>query len=168
MVPGIHGGAATSVWISQPTVDVNLIDGPPDIICNHDLVAVATYDFLDSKVHGANIEPIWGRQDPGGPYVDPMNLPIWVYCTHTFSNTHSYVENTYTLNYYPCPYQCSQYHGSSWTGGIRSWNRLMSVFTPSSSLGQNGPKFDRRHSRMHFLEWNSQNSNSNLTGVQWQ
>ena len=31
---------------------------------------------LDSKIHGANIEPIWGRQGPGGPHVDPMNLAI--------------------------------------------------------------------------------------------
>ena len=31
----------------------------------------------DSKVHGANIGPIWGRQDPGGPHVDPMNFGIW-------------------------------------------------------------------------------------------
>ena len=30
----------------------------------------------DSKVHGANIGPIWGRQDPGGPHVGPMNLAI--------------------------------------------------------------------------------------------
>ena len=28
----------------------------------------------DSKVHGANMGPIWGRQDPGGPHVGPMNL----------------------------------------------------------------------------------------------
>ena len=21
--------------------------------------------------------PIWGRQDPDGPYVDPMNFAIW-------------------------------------------------------------------------------------------
>ena len=32
----------------------------------------------DSKVHGANMEPIWGRQDPGGHHVGPMNLAIWV------------------------------------------------------------------------------------------
>ena len=25
--------------------------------------------------------PIWGRQDPGGPHVGPMNFAIWVYCT---------------------------------------------------------------------------------------
>ena len=31
----------------------------------------------DSKVHGANMGPIWGRQDPGGPHVVPMNLVIW-------------------------------------------------------------------------------------------
>ena len=30
----------------------------------------------DSKVHGVNMGPIWGRQDPGGPHVGPMNLAI--------------------------------------------------------------------------------------------
>ena len=28
-------------------------------------------------VHGANMGPIWGRQDPGGPHVGPMNFAIW-------------------------------------------------------------------------------------------
>ena len=32
----------------------------------------------DSKGHGANMGPIWGRQDPGGPHVGPMNFAIWV------------------------------------------------------------------------------------------
>ena len=31
----------------------------------------------NSKVHGANMGPIWGRQDPGGPHVCPMNFAIW-------------------------------------------------------------------------------------------
>ena len=31
----------------------------------------------DSKVHGAYMGPIWGRQDPGGPHVGPMNIAIW-------------------------------------------------------------------------------------------
>ena len=31
----------------------------------------------DSKVHGANMGPIWDRQDPGGPHVGPMDLAIW-------------------------------------------------------------------------------------------
>ena len=34
--------------------------------------------YPDSKVHGANMGPIWGRQDPGGPHVGPMNFDIWV------------------------------------------------------------------------------------------
>ena len=40
----------------------------------------------DSKVHGANMGPIWGRQDPGGFHVGPMNLAIWDgYSTANFS-----------------------------------------------------------------------------------
>ena len=36
------------------------------------------YNSPDSKVHGANMGPIWGRQDPGGPHGGPMNFAIWV------------------------------------------------------------------------------------------
>ena len=32
--------------------------------------------FPDSNVHGPNMGPIWGRQDPGGPHVGPMNFAI--------------------------------------------------------------------------------------------
>ena len=31
----------------------------------------------DSKDHGANMGPIWGRQDPGGPHVGPINFALW-------------------------------------------------------------------------------------------
>ena len=31
----------------------------------------------DSKVHGANMGPIWGLKDPGGPHVVPLNFAIW-------------------------------------------------------------------------------------------
>ena len=31
----------------------------------------------DSKVHGTNMGPIWGRQDPGGPHIGPMNFALW-------------------------------------------------------------------------------------------
>ena len=38
-------------------------------------------DFPDSKVHGANMGPTWGRQNPGGPMLAPWTLlsgfPIW-------------------------------------------------------------------------------------------
>ena len=54
--------------------------------CSMCLVAVAgdtvssstMSTYPDSKVHGANMGPIWGRQDPGGPHVGPLNLAIWV------------------------------------------------------------------------------------------
>ena len=31
----------------------------------------------ESKVHGANMGLIWGRQDQGGPRVGYMNFAIW-------------------------------------------------------------------------------------------
>ena len=40
--------------------------------------------YPDSKVHEANMGPIWGRQDQGGPHVGPMNLAIWVLAFNTF------------------------------------------------------------------------------------
>ena len=38
---------------------------------------IILYMFPNSKVHGANMGPIWGQQDPGGPHASPMNLVIW-------------------------------------------------------------------------------------------
>ena len=38
----------------------------------------AADDLADSKIHGAIMGPIWGRQDSGRPHVGPMNLVIWV------------------------------------------------------------------------------------------
>ena len=35
-------------------------------------------DYPDNKVHGADMGPIWGQQDPDGPHVGPMNFAIWV------------------------------------------------------------------------------------------
>ena len=37
-----------------------------------------TLDIPDNKLHGANMGPIWSRQDPSGPHVGPMNLTIWI------------------------------------------------------------------------------------------
>ena len=39
----------------------------------------------DSKVHGANMGPIWGRQNPGRPHVGPMNFVIWDYAMKALS-----------------------------------------------------------------------------------
>ena len=44
----------------------------------------------DSKIHGANMGPIWGRQDPGGPHVGPMNFAIWAVIFQTVPRIGSY------------------------------------------------------------------------------
>ena len=41
-------------------------------------IKVVAGAFPDSKVHGVNMGPIWGRLDPGRSHVGPMNLAIWV------------------------------------------------------------------------------------------
>ena len=53
------------------------------------------WTYPDSKVHRANMGPIWGRQDPAGPHVGPINLAIWVclcvcLCTRAFRKTNMY------------------------------------------------------------------------------
>ena len=45
--------------------------------CRHSLKTIYINANSNSKVHGANMGPIWGWQDPGGPHVGPMNLAIW-------------------------------------------------------------------------------------------
>ena len=63
-----------------------LLIGPSETDFNEILIKNHTFSFKkiylkmspDSKVHGANMGPIWGRQDQGGPQVGPMNFAIWV------------------------------------------------------------------------------------------
>ena len=38
------------------------------------LMNMGTMTNSDSKLHGANMGHIWGRRDPGGPHVGPMNF----------------------------------------------------------------------------------------------
>ena len=38
----------------------------------------------DGKVHGANMGSIWGRQDPGGSHVGPMNFAILGYLESSY------------------------------------------------------------------------------------
>ena len=35
------------------------------------------YRLPDSKVHGAYMGLIWGRQGPGEPHVGPVNFALW-------------------------------------------------------------------------------------------
>ena len=78
----------------------------------------------DSEVHGANMGPTWGRQNPGGPHVGHMDLAIWE-CTRFqvlptkqiliqklhFRHFHS-VENIWTLplqKFYQCQSPCADW-----------------------------------------------------------
>ena len=44
---------------------------------NQSFVSQILQSIPESKVHGANVGPTWGRQDPGGPHVGHMNFVIW-------------------------------------------------------------------------------------------
>ena len=41
------------------------------------LLSCSNHNTPDSKVYGANMGPIWGRQDPGGPHIGPVNFAVW-------------------------------------------------------------------------------------------
>ena len=51
--------------------------------------------YPGGKVHEAYMEPIWDRQDPGGPHVGPMKLTIWVCTSMT-----SHIEDHCNVYYY--------------------------------------------------------------------
>ena len=51
----------------------------------------------DSKVHGANMGPIWGRQDPGGPHVGPMKL-LSGYVEHFSTIEHIDIKSKWLLS----------------------------------------------------------------------
>ena len=80
-----------------------------------------------SKVHGANMGPIRGRQDPGGLHVGPMNFAIWditdTYMCHSTSdnwnflwwiistNIHHYTGEVRVAEIFPHGYQIPIFHG---------------------------------------------------------
>ena len=57
------------------------------ISVRHLLTTVHHGNTPKSKVHGANMGPIWGRQDSGGPHVGPMNFAIWDHTSPTLNYT---------------------------------------------------------------------------------
>ena len=48
------------------------------VFLSHEDIRMNLCYYPDSKVHGASLGPIGGRQDPGGPHVCPLNLAICV------------------------------------------------------------------------------------------
>ena len=61
--------SVTQLW----RIWVNASNEPSNnLCCNNN-----EWSTPDSKIHEDNMRPIWGRHDPGGPHVGPMNFAIW-------------------------------------------------------------------------------------------
>ena len=78
-----------------------------------DTIGLTTYyKYPDSKVHGDNMGPTWGRQDPGGPHVGHVNLAIWVpihkWGTHISSLTETARKEMYVMSRLPLIAICKQ------------------------------------------------------------
>ena len=85
----------------------------------------------DSKVHGANMGPIWGRQDPGGPHVVPMNFAIWVLCgTHL---DFIYLNEKFKRNLFLSVQSSVNQHWYREWHGAEQWPLLLTWFNLSSS-----------------------------------
>ena len=59
-------------------VEIRGEDFIPRLLVSRVRIGCRNQDSIpDSKVRGANMGPIWDRQDHGGPHGDPMNFAIW-------------------------------------------------------------------------------------------
>ena len=55
------------VSLELPNAEIGRVEG-----------VIGKFQFSsDSKVHGADMGPIWGWQDLGGPHIVPMNFANW-------------------------------------------------------------------------------------------
>ena len=61
----------TSTTFNSPTICYNTC--VKDTACRH-----ISHQYPGSKIHGANVGPTLGRQDPGRRHVGHVNLAIWV------------------------------------------------------------------------------------------
>ena len=71
------------------------------------------YLFPNNKVHGANMRPTWGRQDPGVPHVGHMNLAIWVVTVQV--RTFSINERKRLLSMAVNVIMCAELRRTQWT-----------------------------------------------------
>ena len=78
-------------WLSH-------LPGASELICHMLTGFTIAWCLPDSKAHGANMGPTWGRQAPGGPHVGPMNLAIWVF--KKYNSRHRWDELLKTLKQY--------------------------------------------------------------------
>ena len=61
------------------TSSITLAAADGEVLFVHVLVKtnIGRSDNPDGKVYGANMGPIWGQHDPGGPNDGPINFAIW-------------------------------------------------------------------------------------------
>ena len=85
----------------------------------------------DSKVHGANMGPIWGRQDPGGPHVGLMNLAIWA--SIVLDNGISLLDNI-SCNILPIDSFKLQWDSNQNTSHFIEENALQNTFSKMSAF----------------------------------
>ena len=87
--------------------------------------------LLDSKVHGANMGSIWGRQNPGGPHVGPLNFAIWA--IHSAQSKWSETQNIYS-HISQWPMKAVFLHQNRWSHYTeQNW-----IFIPLCSTGSYG------------------------------
>ena len=73
---------------------------------NHIFISYRPRNSPDNKVHGANMGPTWGRQEPGAPHVGHVSLAIWdAYYIFTSNDP---LHNS-IFNYHHNPHIASQY-----------------------------------------------------------
>ena len=72
---GSHNTVATASSYGMGTLAPH--NTPHNTLCLYGGYLWQIRSHPDSKVHGANMWHIWGRQYPGGPHVGPINFAIW-------------------------------------------------------------------------------------------
>ena len=74
-------------------------------------------DYPDNKVHGANMGPIWGRQDPGGPMLAPWtSLSVYL----RGGNVNLFYENSCISDKQPLPGVTTQIN-CIWLIAVNNW-----------------------------------------------
>ena len=63
----------------------------------------------DSKVHDAIMGSIWGREEPSGPHVGPMNFAIWGII---MDESRKLVSNILYVRKNVMNAKCMQHHGN--------------------------------------------------------
>ena len=109
---------------------------------------LAGYQCPDSKVHGSNMWPIWGRQNPCGLHVGPMNFVIW----GREGGPHKKGQSTWIKSKFRC------YIWLLWNNiCFVQWYWLHQNWRHVSTTGRNKRRWDmatwKRHANSIVLQW---------------